>query len=194
MIDFISTTWLDSIRFDSIWFWFDLSNNKVATVQSVSGTGALRVGAEYLAKYLPPANLASGGLLINLQCNRTLLFVFEKLMSQWQRKGKATPLSLGPILCEPLCYLPYCWLRSTTAILSFWLLIQSLTHRQFNQTVQFRYYDRATNRLDIEGMLEDLRKAPKGSVLLLHASAHNPTGVDPSQEVLVSLISFFLSN
>jgi aspartate aminotransferase len=47
---------------------------------------------------------------------------------------------------------------------------------------QFRYYDRRSNRLDLQGMLEDLKAAPKGSVLLLHASAHNPTGVDPSQE------------
>ncbi len=27
-----------------------------------------------------------------------------------------------------------------------------------------------------QGMLEDLRKAPEGSILLLHACAHNPTG------------------
>jgi len=31
-------------------------------------------------------------------------------------------------------------------------------------------------------MLEDIGKAPEGSVMLLHACAHNPTGVDPTQE------------
>lgn len=31
-------------------------------------------------------------------------------------------------------------------------------------------------------MLEDLRRAPEGSILLLHACAHNPTGVDPTPE------------
>jgi len=36
--------------------------------------------------------------------------------------------------------------------------------------------------LDIEGMLADLRDAEKGSVFILHTVAHNPTGVDPSQE------------
>jgi len=36
--------------------------------------------------------------------------------------------------------------------------------------------------LDIEGMLADLQTAPEGSVILLHACAHNPTGVDPTQE------------
>jgi aspartate/tyrosine/aromatic aminotransferase len=29
-------------------------------------------------------------------------------------------------------------------------------------------------------MLEDLRAAPFGSVVVLHACAHNPTGVDPT--------------
>lgn len=31
-----------------------------------------------------------------------------------------------------------------------------------------------------QGMLEDLRKAPEGSILLLHACAHNPTGAPGS--------------
>ena len=32
-----------------------------------------------------------------------------------------------------------------------------------------------------QGMLEDLRKAPEGSILLLHACAHNPTGAPRPQ-------------
>ena len=32
------------------------------------------------------------------------------------------------------------------------------------------------------GLLEDLGSAPSGSVVLLHACAHNPTGVDPTPE------------
>jgi aspartate/tyrosine/aromatic aminotransferase len=31
-------------------------------------------------------------------------------------------------------------------------------------------------------MSEDLKNAPSGAVVLLHACAHNPTGVDPSLE------------
>ena len=46
----------------------------------------------------------------------------------------------------------------------------------------FRYYDAATRGLDYAGMMEDVSKAPKGSFFLLHACAHNPTGVDPSAE------------
>jgi len=31
-------------------------------------------------------------------------------------------------------------------------------------------------------MLNGIRSAPEGSVILLHSCAHNPTGVDPTQE------------
>jgi len=36
--------------------------------------------------------------------------------------------------------------------------------------------------LDIKGLLEDLKKVPEQSVVLLHSCAHNPTGVDPTPE------------
>jgi aspartate/tyrosine/aromatic aminotransferase len=36
--------------------------------------------------------------------------------------------------------------------------------------------------LDFDGLMEDLRNAPANSVILLHACAHNPTGVDPTQD------------
>lgn len=32
------------------------------------------------------------------------------------------------------------------------------------------------------GLLEDLGSAPLGAIVLLHACAHNPTGVDPTLE------------
>jgi aspartate/tyrosine/aromatic aminotransferase len=39
-----------------------------------------------------------------------------------------------------------------------------------------------TKSLDITGMLEDLSNAPPNSLIILHACAHNPTGVDPTRE------------
>jgi len=50
------------------------------------------------------------------------------------------------------------------------------------QTEAYRYYSRATNGLDFEGLMEDLENAPDRSVILLHACAHNPTGCDPNEE------------
>lgn len=47
---------------------------------------------------------------------------------------------------------------------------------------EYRYWDVNTRGLDFNGMMEDLRAAPNGSVILLHACAHNPTGVDPTEE------------
>lgn len=50
------------------------------------------------------------------------------------------------------------------------------------QVQQYRYYDPKTRGLDLQGMLQDLEAKPNGSAFLLHACAHNPTGVDPSLE------------
>ena len=46
----------------------------------------------------------------------------------------------------------------------------------------YRYYDKKTIGLDFSGMCEDIKNAKDGSVFMLHACAHNPTGVDPTVE------------
>lgn len=46
----------------------------------------------------------------------------------------------------------------------------------------YRYHDAATKKYDLEGMMEDLAAVPAGSVVVLHACCHNPTGVDPSPD------------
>ncbi|XP_054715322.1 aspartate aminotransferase, mitochondrial-like [Uloborus diversus] len=47
---------------------------------------------------------------------------------------------------------------------------------------QYRYYDSKTCGFDFNGALQDIAKIPENSVILLHACAHNPTGVDPKHE------------
>ncbi|KAI6031784.1 pyridoxal phosphate-dependent transferase [Pisolithus microcarpus] len=47
---------------------------------------------------------------------------------------------------------------------------------------RYRYFDSKTVGLDFAGMKEDLKNAPEGAIVLLHACAHNPTGVDPTQQ------------
>ncbi|XP_075552852.1 glutamate oxaloacetate transaminase 2 [Dermacentor variabilis] len=47
---------------------------------------------------------------------------------------------------------------------------------------QYRYYDPQTCGFDFSGALQDIAKIPEESVILLHACAHNPTGVDPKLE------------
>ncbi|EFW21573.1 aspartate transaminase aat1 [Coccidioides posadasii str. Silveira] len=47
---------------------------------------------------------------------------------------------------------------------------------------KYRYYNKDTIGLDFEGLIADLKAAPAQSIILLHACAHNPTGIDPTQE------------
>ncbi len=42
----------------------------------------------------------------------------------------------------------------------------------------YRYYNPQTRDLDFDGMLADLAAAPRGTIVLLHACCHNPTGYD----------------
>jgi aspartate aminotransferase len=45
----------------------------------------------------------------------------------------------------------------------------------------YTYYDPETRGLNFAGLCDDMKAAPDGSIFLLHACAHNPTGVDPTR-------------
>lgn len=105
-----------------------IKENRVCTVQGLSGTGALFLGAAFLAKC----------------CHDRKVYIPNVT---WEN------------------------------------------HRQIFNTVgmagnvcEYRYYDAKSIALDLKGLLEDLEKAPDGSIILFHTCAHNPTGVDPTPE------------
>lgn len=50
------------------------------------------------------------------------------------------------------------------------------------EPLTYPYYDPTTIGLDYAGFIGALESAPERSVFLLHACAHNPTGVDPTPE------------
>ncbi|KAL2871523.1 putative aspartate transaminase [Aspergillus lucknowensis] len=53
----------------------------------------------------------------------------------------------------------------------------------------YPYYSAATRSFDFRGMMSTLEsEAEEGDVVLLHACAHNPTGLDPSKEQWKSII------
>jgi len=104
-----------------------LKDSRNITVQGISGTGALRIGAEFISKHWPS--------------NRTIFLP----VPSW---GNHTPI---------------------------------FKHAGFN-VGGYTYYDPATCGLNFAGAMEDIKKIPEGSVIMLHACAHNPTGVDPSPE------------
>ena len=46
----------------------------------------------------------------------------------------------------------------------------------FDEIRKYRYWDKKNRNLNFEGMIDDLRTAPEGAVVVLHGCAHNPTG------------------
>jgi aromatic-amino-acid transaminase len=61
-----------------------------------------------------------------------------------------------------------------------WENHQALFSRAGFEVAGYRYYDPAAHAVDIEGMLADLAAAEPGTVVVLHACCHNPTGYDLS--------------
>lgn len=104
-----------------------IQNQTNATVQGISGTGSLRIGAAFLAKFF--------------QGNK-------------------------------IVYLPNpSWGNHTPIMKHAGLDVKS-----------YRYYDPKTCGFDFKGAMEDIEKIPENSIILFHACAHNPTGVDPRHE------------
>ncbi|MCC4621412.1 aspartate/tyrosine/aromatic aminotransferase [Xanthomonas cassavae CFBP 4642] len=99
---------------------------RVATSQTVGGSGALRVGADLLKKLLPTATIAISN-------------------PSWENH------------------------RAVFGAAGF-------------EVVDYTYFDAATHGLNFDGMLADLARLEPGTVVLLHACCHNPTGADLTRE------------
>jgi len=46
------------------------------------------------------------------------------------------------------------------------------------ETITYRYFDSETGGVNFEGMLEDIKDARPGDIVLLHGCCHNPTGAN----------------
>ncbi|QOY20069.1 aspartate/tyrosine/aromatic aminotransferase [Xanthomonas citri] len=103
-----------------------VTSGRVATSQTVGGSGALRVGADLLKKLLPTATIAISN-------------------PSWENH------------------------RAVFGAAGF-------------EVVDYTYFDAATHGLNFDDMLADLAKLEPGTVVLLHACCHNPTGADLSRE------------
>jgi len=100
--------------------------DRIATIQSISGTGSLRLALEFLRKSF-----------------------------------------------KDLCvYLPE----------PTWANHDQMLNEMGVSFKKYRYYDPKTLAVNIDWMIKDLKNVPKGSVVLLHECAQNPTGADPSPE------------
>ncbi len=103
-----------------------VASGRVATSQTVGGSGALRVGADLLKKLLPTATIAISN-------------------PSWENH------------------------RAVFGAAGF-------------EVVDYTYFDAATHGLNFDGMLADLAKLEPGTVVLLHACCHNPTGADLTKD------------
>ena len=57
---------------------------------------------------------------------------------------------------------------------------------------EYRYFDNATRDVEFDGMIEDLKHARSGDLVLLHGCCHNPTGANLTAdqwETLVELLA-----
>jgi len=58
---------------------------------------------------------------------------------------------------------------------------------RYESVREYRYWDNEKRCLDFTGMLQDINSAPNESVIVLHACAHNPTGMDLTKEQWIQL-------
>jgi len=56
------------------------------------------------------------------------------------------------------------------------------------QTKKYTYYKPSTRGFDFEGMIAAMNTMAAGEAILLHAVAHNPTGVDPTPEQWTEIV------
>ena len=59
---------------------------------------------------------------------------------------------------------------------------------------RYPYFDPSTGGVNFSAMMSTLQKLPARAVVLLHASCHNPTGADLSDEQWRELLALFKSN
>jgi aromatic-amino-acid transaminase len=103
-----------------------LAEGRAVTVQGLGGTGSLKVGADFLRRFLPDAEI---------------------------------------------------WISNPS-----WENHQMLFEAAGFKVNSYPYYDAETHGLNFNSMLETLKRLPAGSIVVLHACCHNPTGVDLSED------------
>ncbi|CAI2063993.1 aspartate/tyrosine/aromatic aminotransferase [Serratia bockelmannii] len=62
------------------------------------------------------------------------------------------------------------------------------------EVLEYAYYDAAKHALDFDGLLNSLKQAQAGDVVLFHGCCHNPTGIDPTAEQWAQLAELSVAN
>lgn len=62
------------------------------------------------------------------------------------------------------------------------------------EVLEYAYYDAANHALDFDGLLNSLKQAQAGDVVLFHGCCHNPTGIDPTAVQWAQLAELSVAN
>ncbi|KAF2035156.1 aspartate aminotransferase [Setomelanomma holmii] len=106
-----------------------IKEKRVTSLQTISGTGAVHLGALFLSKFYKP------------KTDRLVYFSDPTWANHFQIFSNV-----------------------------------GLSYKTYP------YFSKKTKGLDFDGMIGTIHDAPEGSIVVLHACAHNPTGVDPTQD------------
>ncbi|OON62029.1 aromatic amino acid aminotransferase [Massilia sp. KIM] len=115
-----------------------IQEKRAITVQALGGTGALKIGADFLKRFLPGAQV---------------------------------------YISDPS-----------------WENHRALFEGAGFTVNNYTYYDPSTRGVNFAGMLAALKDMPQGSVVVLHACCHNPTGADLSQDEWTQVIEVVRAN
>jgi aromatic-amino-acid transaminase len=115
-----------------------IQEKRAVTVQALGGTGALKIGADFLKRFSPESEV---------------------------------------FISDPS------WENHRALFESAGFVVNNYT-----------YYDPATHGVDFEGMLASLNAMPAGSIVLLHACCHNPTGADLTADQWTQVIDAVKAN
>lgn len=152
-----------------------LSDGRISGVQTLSGTGACRIAGEFYSRFLPKG---------------TVIYVSDPtwgnhIVRRAARSARPLRARLGVrSSAHAACATAFKHQASCQAFLCVRRLsrsVQPIMQLAGLEVRRYRYLNRESNTLDLEGYLADIADAPPGSVFLLHACAHNPTGVDPTR-------------
>ena len=109
-----------------------IAEKRAITAQAIGGTGALKLGADFLKRFAPDAQV---------------------------------------------------WISDPS-----WENHRALFESAGFVVNNYPYYDAATHGVNFDGMLTCLKSIPSGSIVVLHACCHNPTGADLTSDQWTKVI------
>lgn len=160
-------------------------NGKVPLLECVKKAEALM-----LEKGAPRTYLPIEGLALYDKAVQELVFgadspvVLEKRAITAQAIGGTGALKLGADFLKRLTPNAQVWISDPS-----WENHRALFETAGFTVNNYTYYDATTRGVNFSGMLASLNAMPSGSIVVLHACCHNPTGADLSADQWTEVIA-----